>query len=81
MAPLVAEIRPCGIGRACVRFMMRSMSESQTQLKAPAEAAASAPAISVQQRSGSDGMPRAAMTIEAAVVIKSKTMIRGFESS
>ncbi len=79
--PARREIRPAGIGRSWVRFITRSMSASQTQLNAPADAAASAPANSVQKTSAGGGRPRAAITIEAAVVTSSSMMMRGFESS
>ena len=75
------EMRPCGIGRRIVRAITRSMSASKTQLSAPAEPAASAPPSSVQNVSASGGMPRAAITIAAAVVINSSTMMRGLASS
>jgi hypothetical protein len=57
------------------------MSRSITQLNAPADPAASAPPISVSSVNPSGGKPRAAITIAAYVVIKSKTAIRGFVSS
>ena len=57
------------------------MSASQAQLKAPADAAASAPANNVQKSKARGGTPRAAITIAAAVVISSSAAMRGLESS
>jgi hypothetical protein len=64
-----------------VRFIIPSISRSQTQLNAPPEADASAPPSSVHSVKSSGGMPRSAISIAAYVVMSSSTMMRGLVSS